>query len=103
MLWLVKNGHLIVLTCISYFNELRFVFMSDQNFFCDTVQCFFEEKWTVGNYLNFTLHLHRYFRVEKAKINLHMTLKLTVFMMISCLMQFRRHLVFNVVTSTYAP
>ena len=24
---LVKKGHLIVLTCISFFNELRFIFM----------------------------------------------------------------------------
>ena len=38
-----------------------------KNFFCDTVQCFFEEKWTVGNYLHFTLHLHRYFQVEKQR------------------------------------
>ena len=27
LIWLVKNGHLIVLTCISFFNELLFVFM----------------------------------------------------------------------------
>ena len=40
---------------------------SQQNFFCDTVQCFCEEKCTVGNYLHFTLHLHRYFRVEKQR------------------------------------
>ena len=35
-----------------------------QNFFCDTVQCLYEEKWTVGNYLHFTLHLYIYFQVE---------------------------------------
>ena len=27
LIWLVKNGHLIVLTCISFFNELPSVFM----------------------------------------------------------------------------
>ena len=27
LIWSVKNGHLIILTCISFFNELRFVFM----------------------------------------------------------------------------
>ena len=31
------------------------------------VQCFYEEKWTVGNYLHFTLPLHRYFQVEKQR------------------------------------
>ena len=27
---------------------------SQQNYFCDAVQCFYEEKWTVGNFLYFT-------------------------------------------------
>ena len=59
LFWLVKNGHLIVLTCISFFDEPQFVFMRGgvihgRTLFCDTVQCFYEEKWTVGNYLNFT-------------------------------------------------
>ena len=34
---------------------------SRQNYFCDTVQCFNEEKWTAC----FTLHPHLYFQVEK--------------------------------------
>ena len=37
--------------------------------------------------------LTQIFSGGKTKINLHMTLKLTVFMPISCLMQSRRHLV----------
>ena len=46
--------------------------------------------------------LTQIFSGEKAKINLHMTLKFTVFMPISCLMRSHRHLVFfNFVTSTY--
>ena len=39
---------------------------SRQNYFCDTVQCFYEEKWTGCNYWHFTLHL--YFQVEKQKL-----------------------------------
>ena len=27
LIWLVKNGHLVILTCFSFFNELLFVFM----------------------------------------------------------------------------
>ena len=30
-----------------------------------TVSCVYEEKWSVSNYLHFTIHLDRYFRVEK--------------------------------------
>ena len=53
--------------------ELRFVFMLGGDIHsrtCDTVQCFYEEKWTVGNYLPFTLHL----QVEKQRFSLHTTL-----------------------------
>ena len=46
--------------------------------------------------------LTQIFSGGKAKNNLRTTLKLTVFMLISCLIQSRRHLVFNVVTSTNA-
>ena len=40
---------------------------SRQNYFCDTVLCFYEEKWTAYNYWQFTLQLHLYFQVEKPK------------------------------------
>ena len=36
---------------------------SRQNYFCDTLQCFYEEKRTACNYWHFTLHLHLYFPV----------------------------------------
>ena len=39
-----------------------------QNYFCDTVQCFYEEKWTAFDYWQFTLHLYLYFQVEKQKL-----------------------------------
>ena len=42
---------------------------SQQNYFCDTVQCFYEEKWTACNYWYFTSHfLHLYFQVEKKRL-----------------------------------
>ena len=41
---------------------------SRQNYFCDTVQSFYEEKWTACNHWHFTLHLHQYFQVEKQKL-----------------------------------
>ena len=41
---------------------------SRQNYFCDTVQSFYEEKWTASNYWQFTLHLHLYFQIEKQKL-----------------------------------
>ena len=41
---------------------------SRQNYFCDTVQFFYEEKWTACDYWQFTLHLHLYFQVEKQKL-----------------------------------
>ena len=59
---------------------------SRQNYFCDTVQCFYEEKWTAYNYWHFTLHLHIIFSGRKAKINLHTTPKLTAVIPISCLL-----------------
>ena len=78
---------------------------SRQNFFCDTLQCFYDDKWAVGSYLHFNSHLGstQIFPGRKEKIYLRSTLKLTEFMPISCLMRSRRHLDFlNVVTSTLA-
>ena len=49
---MVKNGHLIALTCISFFNGLRSVFMRGGDIHSRTSQCFFEEKLTI---LSFTL------------------------------------------------
>ena len=46
LIWLVKNGQLIVLTCISFFNELRFVLMRGGDTHGRT--------GTIGNYLHFT-------------------------------------------------
>ena len=67
---------------------------SRQNYFCDSVQCFYEEKWTACNYslqpLTLYLTLTPIFSGRKAKINLHMTPKLTVVMPISCLLRFIR-------------
>ena len=55
----------------------------------------------MGNYLHFTLRLHRYFQAEKQRFIT--MLQLTVFMPISCPMRCRRHYDFlNVVTSTFA-
>ena len=59
---------------------------SQQNYFCDTMQCFYEEKWTACKYWHFTLHL-RIFSGGKALINLHTTPKLTVVMPINCLLR----------------
>ena len=78
------------------FNELRFVFMRGGGIHGRTSFVIYEEKWTVGNYMY--LHVHftvtQIFSGGEGKINLHTTLKLTVFM------RSRRHLVFfNAVTS----
>ena len=59
---------------------------SRQNLFCDTVQCFYEEKWTAYNYWHLTLHL-LIFSGRKAEINLHTTPKFTVVMPINCLLR----------------
>ena len=49
-----------------------------------------------------TFYFTQIFSGGKAKINLHMTLKLIVIMLISCLMRSRHHLAFlKVVTSIY--
>ena len=90
LIWLVKNGHLIALTCISFSNEPGPYSWggrghSRQNYFCDTVQCFNEEKWTACNYWHFTLHLHIYFQVEKQRLTeVHTTPKWTVVIPIGC-------------------
>ena len=70
---MVKNSHLTILTFVSFLNELSLVYLrggviQGRTSFFDTVQCFYEEKWTVGNYLHITLHLHRYFQVEKQRL-----------------------------------
>ena len=95
VIWLVKNGHLIVLTCVSFFNELPFVFMRGGDIhgraYCDTVQCLYEEKCTVDNCMY--MYLQSYTDIFRRKK--HTTLKLTVFMQISCLIRSRRHLVFT--------
>ena len=47
-------GHLIALTCFSFsMNPVRIHEgrgHSRQNYFCDTEQCSYEEKWTAYNY-----------------------------------------------------
>ena len=56
-----------------------------------------------GQLLTLYFRLTQIFSGGKAKIYLHTTLQLTVFMPISCPMRSRRHLDFlNVVTSTFA-
>ena len=61
--------------------------LSRQNYFCHTVQCFYEEKWTACKVLlTLYLTLTPIFSGRKAKINLHSTTNLTVVMPISCLL-----------------
>ena len=60
---------------------------SRQNYFCDTVQCFYEEKMDSLRLLTVYLTLTPIFSGRKAKIDLHMAPKLTVVMPISCLLR----------------
>ena len=95
LIWLVENGHLIALTCISFFNEPgpyswgagHSEGHSRQNYFCDTVQCFYEEKMDSLRLLTVYLTLTPIFSRRKAKIDLHMAPKLTEVMPISCLLR----------------
>ena len=45
---------------------------SQQSYFCGTVQCFHEEKWTALQlltlYSSISLHLHIHFPVEKQRL-----------------------------------
>ena len=95
---MVKNGHLIVLTCISFFIELRFVFMRGRDIQGRTsfvILCNASMKSNGQSATTSTLlYTYTNFSGGKAKISLHMTLKLTVLMSISCLMRSRHHLAF---------
>ena len=94
-----QDGLLIVLTCISFFNELRFLLIKGGDIHSRTsfvMLCNAPIKKNGQSPTTYTLHLHTDIFRWKAKINLHarLTLKLTIFMQISCLMRSDRHLVF---------
>ena len=94
LIWLVKNGHLIALTCISFSNEPSPYSWggrghSRQNYFCDTVQCFNEEKLLTTTTTTDTLpctYSTPIFSGRKTKINLHTKPKWTVVIPIGCLL-----------------
>ena len=71
-----RSSHSI--DCISFFNELSFVFMRGRDL----------DSWQL---LTLNLHLHRYFQVEKQRLTYIGHLKLTVLMPISCLMRSCHH------------
>ena len=95
LIWLVKNGH-IVLTCISFFNELLFIFMRGGDIHAELLfwYCAMLLWIEMDSRQLLTLYftLTQIFSGEKIKKNLHTTLKLTLFMLISRLMRSRRHL-----------
>ena len=68
----------------------------------DIKQRFYEEKWNSRQLLTLYFTITKISLGGKANINSHTTLKVTVFMKISCIMCSCHQLVFNVVTSTYA-
>ena len=95
LIWFFKNGHLIVLTCISFFNELQFVFMTGRDIHGRTSFVILCNASMKRNEKSATTLLYTYTDIFrwKAKISLHTMLKLTVFMQISCLMRSCCHLI----------
>ena len=95
LIWLVENGHLIALTCISFFNKpgpyswgagpFRGPFTSELLlWYC--AMLLWREMDSL-RLLTVYLTLTPIFSGRKAKIDLHMTSKLTVVMPISCLLR----------------
>ena len=88
--WLVKNGHLIALTCISFFNEPGPYSWGAGPFTTELLLWYCAMLlWREMDSLQLPtlyLTLTPIFSGRKAKINLHTTPKLTVVMPISCLL-----------------
>ena len=95
LIWLVENGHLIALTCISFFNEpgpyswgvgpFRGPFTSVLLLWYCAMLLWREmdSLWLLTVYLTLT----PIFSARKAKIDLHVTPNITVVMPISCLLR----------------
>ena len=92
LIWLVKNGHLIALTCISFFNEPGPYSFGAGPFTTELLLWYCAmllwREMDSLQLLTLYLTLTPIFSVRKAKINLHTTPKLTVVMPISCLLPF---------------
>ena len=90
LIWLVKNGHLIALTCISFFNEPGPYSWGAGPFTTELLLWYCAMLlWREMDSLQLlTLYfaLTPIFSGRKAKINLHTTPKLTVVIPISCLL-----------------
>ena len=89
LIWLVKNGHLIALTCISFFNEPGPYSWGAGPFTTELLLWYWMLLWREMDsvqLLTLYLTLTPIFSGRKAKINLHTTPRLTVVMPISCLL-----------------
>ena len=90
LIWLVKNGHLIALTCISFFNEPGPYSWGAGPFTTELLLWYCAmllwREMDSLQLLTLYLTLTHIFSGRKAKINLHTTPKLTVVMPISCLL-----------------
>ena len=90
LIWLVKNGHLIALTCISFFNEPGPYSWGAGPFTTELLLWYCAmllwREMDSLQLLTLYLTLTPIFSVRKAKINLHTTPKLTAVMPISCLL-----------------
>ena len=90
LIWLVKNGHLIALTCISFFNEPGPYSWGAGPFTTELLLWYCAmllwREMDSLQLLTLYLALTPLFSGRKAKINLHTTPKLTVVIPISCLL-----------------
>ena len=89
LIWLVKNGHLIALTCILFFNEPGPYSWGAGPFMTELLLWYCAmllwREMDSLQLLTLYLALTSIFSGRKAKINLHTTPKLTVVIPISCL------------------
>ena len=90
LIWLVKNGHLIALTCISFFNEPGPYSWGAGPFTTELLLWYCAmllwREMDSLQLLTLYLALTPIFSGRKAKINLHTKPELTVVMPISCLL-----------------
>ena len=90
LIWLVKNGHLIALTCISIFNEPGPYSWGAGPFTTELLLWYCTmllwREMDSLQLLTLYLALTPIFSGRKAKVNIHTTPKLTVVIPISCLL-----------------